>query len=72
MMKNERKALTAKEVSEIYGINLGTLANLRWSKLGPKYYRAGAGRRIVYKPEDVEKWLFASPILTIDSLDGQR
>ncbi len=66
MMKQERKALTAKEVSEIYGINLGSLANLRWSKLGPKYYRNG--RRIVYKPEDIEQWLFSQPILTIDSV----
>jgi hypothetical protein len=72
MMKQERKALTTKEVSEIYGVNLGTLANLRWSKLGPKYYRAGAGRRIFYKPEDVEQWLFSQPVLTGDSLEHQR
>jgi hypothetical protein len=66
MMKNERKALTAKEVSEIYGINLGSLANCRWSKRGPRYYRTG--RRIVYKPEDVEQWLFSQPVHTIDSV----
>lgn len=71
MMKQERKALTAKEVAEIYGINLGTLANFRWSKLGgPKYYRAG--RRIFYKPEDVERWLFSEPVLTIDSVEDDR
>jgi len=68
-MKNERKALTAKEVSEIYGINLGSLCNLRWSRRGPKYFKAG--RRIVYRPEDVEQWLFSRPIFTIDVIDQE-
>lgn len=62
MIKRERKALTTQEVVEIYGMNQGTLANLRWMKTGPKYYRRG--RRILYKPEDIERWLFASPVLT--------
>lgn len=67
MMTRERKALTTEEVVEIYGMNQGTLANLRWKKIGPKYYRKG--RRILYKPEDIERWLFAEPVLTVESYD---
>lgn len=65
MMKQEQKALTAKEVASVYGINEGSLANLRWLKQGPKYYRCG--RRILYRPEDVEKWLFARPVATAEA-----
>ena len=66
MIKEERKALTTKEVSEVYPTDQGTLANLRWQKKGPKYYKIG--RKVLYRPEDIEAWLFSHPVLTIDSL----
>ncbi len=48
---------------------VGTLANWRSQKRGPKFYRVGAGRgRIVYRPEDIESYLFANPVKTIDSV----
>lgn len=64
--KITKQTLTPKEVSEQYGVPGGSLANLRWRKEGPRYYRVG--RRILYKVSDVEAWLFSHPVLTIDSL----
>jgi len=32
---------------------------------GPRFYRVG--RKIVYKPEDIEAFLFQNPVHTIDS-----
>lgn len=63
-----KKALTAKQVSERYGIGAAVLANLRWQKRGPAYFRVG--RKIIYRPEDIELWLFRHPVLTSDSVDG--
>ena len=72
-MSLEPKKLTAtpKEVECIFGIPRGSLANLRWQKKGPKYYKAGA-RRVIYMVEDVEKWLSRNPVSTMDSIEAQR
>jgi len=69
MMSKEikKRAITPRELEAIYGIPRGSLANLRWSKRGPKYYKAGL-RRVIYMVEDVEEWLSRNPILTRDSL----
>jgi hypothetical protein len=61
-----KQTLSPRGITECYGIPEGTLANMRWQKQGPKYYRVG--RRILYKVADVEAWLFSHPVLTIDSL----
>lgn len=61
-----KKAITADEASVLYGINKGTLANMRSKKRGPKYYKVG--RKIVYKVQDFEQWFFSNPVMTIDSL----
>lgn len=62
-----RKTVSPHQAAEIYGLSVGTLANLRSQKRGPKYFRCG--RKILYKIEDFEKWLLSNPVLTIDSLN---
>lgn len=58
--------LTRKEVSEIYGLAVGTLANLLSQGRGPKAYKVG--RRVFYKVEDVEEFFTSQPLLTKESL----
>ena len=65
----EKKALTPTEVDSVYGIPKGSLANMRWARIGPKYYKTGA-RKVLYKVEDIERWLFRSPIQTKDAEVG--
>ncbi|MCX5811098.1 MAG: helix-turn-helix domain-containing protein [Proteobacteria bacterium] len=64
---NSKKALTPEEVSEQYGLSKGTLANLRSKKQGAKFFRVGGGRKILYRIEDLESWLYQNPVMTIDS-----
>ena len=60
--------LTAQQVAERYpAYSVGTLANLRCMKKGSKYFKIG--KRVFYRVEDVEAWLFQNPVLTIDSID---
>lgn len=66
MNTHTKKAGTPHEVAQTYGIPEGTLANMRWKKVGPKFYRRG--RVVVYFWEDVEAWLRQNPVLTIDSV----
>jgi hypothetical protein len=65
-MKETRKAITPEVASQIYGVNVGTLANLRSQRRGPKFFKVG--RRVIYRVEDFEKWLTSSPVLTLDSI----
>jgi hypothetical protein len=68
MMTNIKTALTPKEVIGLYPAlttSEGTLANWRNKKVGPKYYKLS--RKIIYRPEDVEAYLFQNPVMTIDS-----
>jgi len=67
-MGNEKKCLSPADVVRIYpGIGaLGTLANLRCQKRGPKFFKIN--RKVVYRPEDIEAFLFQNPVLTIDSV----
>jgi hypothetical protein len=65
-MNNISKATTADQVSKIYGIPQGTLANMRCRKEGPKYYKINS--RVIYFLADVEKWLMRNPVLTRDSI----
>lgn len=62
-----RKAVTPQEASEMYPLSVGTLANERYHKRGPKYYRCG--RKILYRVDELEEWLYQNPVLTIDSID---
>jgi hypothetical protein len=64
-----QKAGTPKEMSRIYGIPLGTLANLRYQKRGPRYFRRG--RSILYFSSDFEAWLKSDPVLTKESCEAE-
>ncbi len=57
---------TPAEIERIFGIPRGTLANLRWQKKGPTYYKAGA-RKVIYMVDDVSAWLSRKPVLTRES-----
>ncbi len=63
---NSKKALTPEEAAEAYGLNRGSLANMRLRKEGPRFYRIG--RKVIYKVEDLERWLYATPVHTVDSV----
>jgi len=70
IMNPTKKALTAKEVTEVYPAltqSEGVLANWRSQKVGPRYFKVG--RKVVYKPDDIEAFLFQNPVLTIDSIE---
>ncbi|OPY13241.1 MAG: hypothetical protein A4E66_00845 [Syntrophus sp. PtaB.Bin001] len=62
-------ALTPKQVTEHYPQlteSEGVLANWRTQKKGPKYYKVG--NKILYRPTDIEDYMFSCPVLTIDSV----
>lgn len=61
-----KKALTPKDCEIIYGLNTGTLANLRFFKRGPRYYKLG--KKILYRVEDIEAWLNSNIVLTLDAV----
>ena len=62
----EKIAITGKEIEKQYGIDEGTLANLRHFRKGCKFFKVG--KRVLYKKSDVESWIFGNPVLTIDSI----
>jgi len=65
----KQRSASPKVVSELYGIPIGTLANLRWKKEGAKFYKRG--RAVVYYLEDIESWLRSAPVLTADAIENQ-
>ncbi len=67
-MESRKIALRPREVAETFGIPEGSLANLRWMKKGPRFFRKPGGRGIFYLFSDVEKWLMSQPVLTVDSI----
>jgi hypothetical protein len=50
-----RKTLLPEQVEELYQIPVQTLANWRSKKIGPAYSKPG--RRILYRPQDIEAFL---------------
>jgi len=60
----KKKSLTPKDVATIYGLSEGTLANLRYHKRGPRYYKIS--RKVLYLTEDIEAWITRHPVLTVD------
>jgi len=46
-------------------LNKGTLRNWRSQCKGPRFFRVG--RKVIYRPQDIEDFLFSHPILTQDS-----
>jgi len=68
-MADVPKVLSPEDVVENYPRltkSTGVLANWRNKKVGPKFYKIN-NRRVVYKPEDIEAFLFQNPVMTIDS-----
>ena len=63
----KKKTLNAKEVEGIYGLCRGTLGNLRWKKVGPRYFKVGK-RKVLYRVADIENWVFKEVVETRDSL----
>jgi hypothetical protein len=59
------------EINDMYGIPEGSLANMRWSKKGPRYFRKPGGRGIFYLLTDVEDWLTSQPVQTTYSVEAQ-
>ncbi len=68
--EENRKAMTPRQVTEIYGIAEGTLANYRYQNKGPRYYKSG--RKVLYWTDELESWLRRQPVLTVDDHDIQR
>lgn len=66
----EKKALNPLEVEQIYAIPAGSLANMRYQKRGPKYFKLG--RKVLYFIDDLENWLKQNPVLTMDTLPGSK
>ena len=60
-----KKAGTPYDMSRLYGVSVGTLANLRYQKRGPNFYKVG--KSVFYFVVDFESWLKSKPVLTIDS-----
>jgi len=72
-MTTTKTALTPKEVVGFYPAlttSEGTLANWRHQKIGPKFYKLS--RKIIYRPEDIESFLFSNPVQTLDSAGASR
>ena len=59
-----RKSLSPKDCEFIYGLNIGTLCNLRHRGEGPKYHKLG--KKVLYRVEDIERWLNENVVLTRD------
>ena len=49
------KVVPAREAARLVGLSDSTLAKLRLNGNGPTYCKLG--RRVVYRPSDLEQWL---------------
>lgn len=58
--------LNPKEVHAEYGFSPQTLANWRWTGMGPDYIKTSPGRggRIKYRRSAIEQWLQAQTVRT--------
>lgn len=65
-----RITITPEEAVAIYGVNKGTLANLRSRKIGSPYFKVN--KKIFYKVTDFERWLFSEPVKTMESAEVSR
>lgn len=68
----KKVVLKPSEVTEFFGIPEGTLANWRWAKKGPRYFKQPGGRGVFYLESDMMEWLTSQPFLTVDSLPEDR
>lgn len=63
-----QKAVSPKDAVALYPVLGGeaVLANMRCQKRGPKFFKVN--RKVIYRPEDIEAYLFQNPVQTIDSV----
>ena len=54
------RVMSSREAAEMIGVTEGTLMNWRSAGKGPVFVKYG--RRVVYRPKDVERWLDARTI----------
>lgn len=54
-MPEQPTVITAKAAARLVGLSESTLAKLRLNGNGPIYCKLG--RRVVYRPADLEQWL---------------
>ena len=54
-MSEQSKVVTSKVAAAIVGLSESTLAKLRLNGNGPVYCKLG--RRVVYRPTDLDQWL---------------
>lgn len=66
----EKIAGTPIEVEKAFGLDAGTLANLRSDCKGPKYRKVG--RKIIYMFKDVQDWLDQYIVQTRDTIVIQK
>jgi transposase len=66
-----RQALTTRQAAEISGISPGTLANWRYRREGPPYYKLRR-KKVLYEREEFMEWLLRHPVLTKDALQTER
>jgi hypothetical protein len=59
--------VSPEEVSQMFDISKGTLANWRSRLQGPKFYKVKK-RKILYALNDVEDFFKANPVMTSDSI----
>jgi hypothetical protein len=62
-----RITITPEEAAAIYGVNRGTLANFRSRKIGCPYIKVG--RKILYRVDQFETWLFSTAVKTMESAE---
>ena len=66
----EKLAFSTEEAADAIGSTKGVMANWRWARIGPKYYRQK--RKIFYLREDLLGWLKMNPTMTKDSYDIEQ
>ena len=54
-MEELSTVITASQAAKLVGLSESTLAKLRLNGNGPLYCKLG--RRVVYRPSDLEQWL---------------
>lgn len=64
------RMLTEEQASQMFGISKCTLRCWRNKRRGPRYFKNG--RRIRYRPEDIDAYLVGQPVETVDSLKQQE
>ncbi len=56
------KFLSPAEVEAQYCIPRGSLANMRFARRGPQFFKIG--KKVLYKVVDIERWISEGLVLT--------